>query len=375
MSEPCEYRMADPAEFPELDRDFYDQSRGWFEARGFRFLGDRENVSLSRRDPSRRTFIRSIVSADGTILVYAYHIRTLTSGSTADTKTLGLETELSDGTFITTVSSTVQPVLTLRIPGIDSERYPATFSPEELLRRHHERLAGPLVHRPHLTATRIASMEECIQFQWRMQEVISKFAADWQRDKAEKEAYDRAVEERRAASPPPTETGGPISKRSAFRAFIAALKKQWRLTFPFVHRLTEPTGGLPMASTFYAGAAKPSGWHVFLWFQHSDKPWRVGQFTINVILSADQCSPLRGRDPPTEGLAAQSGEGSYRIGHVLIGKDKWWYLKDYPPDPLAPRLKAEWRPTTYADFDRLIREAVADVSRDVEAVFRILGLM
>jgi hypothetical protein len=38
-SEPYEYRIVQPSEFPELDHQFYDSFRSWLEAQGFRFLG------------------------------------------------------------------------------------------------------------------------------------------------------------------------------------------------------------------------------------------------------------------------------------------------------------------------------------------------
>jgi hypothetical protein len=48
MPEPYEFRMVNPDEFPELDREFYDHYRHGFESRGFRFLGDREDVLAGR---------------------------------------------------------------------------------------------------------------------------------------------------------------------------------------------------------------------------------------------------------------------------------------------------------------------------------------
>jgi hypothetical protein len=174
-SEPYEYRMVQPSEFPELDSEFYDRARSWFEARGFRFLGDRENVTLSRIMPRARTFIRTMVSADGTIFGGAYHVKLQqVRGLPAEARIIEFETELSDGTFVTT-SNAPATARTLEVSGIDAERFPGETSPDELLRTHRERLAGVAESRPPLTATRLKTMEDVISFQRRMQALGAKY--------------------------------------------------------------------------------------------------------------------------------------------------------------------------------------------------------
>jgi hypothetical protein len=173
QSEPYEYRVVDAAEFPDLDHSFYDACWSWFEANGFRFLADRENVTLSQLFPAQRTFIRTVVSGDGSILGLAHHIQTATRGFLRDIKTVGFETELSDGTFVTT-SNTSEAARTLPIPGIDSLRCPQATPIAELLRIHRERLANSMRSKPFLSATCIRTMENCIHFQHRMQAVSSK---------------------------------------------------------------------------------------------------------------------------------------------------------------------------------------------------------
>ena len=160
-----------------------------------------------------------------------------------------------------------------------------------------------------------------------------------------------------------------MAERSAFRDFIRELKKDWRVTFPSVRPLEERLSpSMPKASTFYAGIARPLGMHIFLNFQHSSKPWEVGEFTINVI-------PSKRKGPP-EGfgwLRAPKGaelyEGSHRIGRLVGGTDKWWHLKRYRR-PIGTEV---WRPSSYDDYDAVLREAVADVTHDVGAVLRRLG--
>jgi hypothetical protein len=168
-SEPYEYRMVQPLEFPELDSEFYDRARSWFQAQGFRFLGDRENVTLSRIMPQARTFIRTMVSADGTIFGGAYHVKLQrVRGLPAEARVIEFETEFSDGTFVTT-SNAPATARTLEVSGIHAERFPGETSADELLRTHRERLAGVAESRPPLTATRLKTMDDVISFQRRMQ--------------------------------------------------------------------------------------------------------------------------------------------------------------------------------------------------------------
>jgi mRNA-degrading endonuclease toxin of MazEF toxin-antitoxin module len=374
-----EYRWVDAADFPNLDREFYDETQAALESLGFRWLGDRENLTLTKAFPKLRTFVRAMVSADGTISSYHYHIQAITPKGTRNIQTIELGSELSDGTFLTT-SNSLQSAPGTTYPGIDSKRHAAATSPDELLCDHRERL---LTARSGLTVTRTASREDDLQFQWRMQALQAKQPTPAQAsvdkrlaDEELKAESLRALMRRITVSGSlPADSVTPETGR--FLALITALKKQWELTFPFVRPLARPAGRLPcsMESTFYAGTAQPSGWHVFLWFQPSDQPSKVDDFTLNVILCADPDSPPGRTDPPKEDFARQSSEGIYRIGGLTQGKDKWWHLKDDDPSQLVPRLIAEWRPTTFADFDIVLRETVADVTRHVAEALRPLKLI
>jgi hypothetical protein len=160
-----------------------------------------------------------------------------------------------------------------------------------------------------------------------------------------------------------------MSKPSAFRDFIAAIKRRWRSEHPFIRPLTDGRGNLPKASSFYAGVARPTGLHVFLYFQHSSKAWQVGQFTINVVLARDEGSPKRSG----MGDMAEDGqllEGPHRIGPILGRRDKWWFLKDGRPGIVTE----DWRASSYADPDAVLGAAVDDVTRDVLAALRKLGV-
>ena len=383
MPERYEYRWVDAAEFP-LDQEFYDQTQAALESLGFRLLGDRENLTLTRAFPKLRTFVRAMVSGDGTISSFHYHLQSVTPKRTLNIQTIELGSELSDGTFLTTTNS-LQSAPGTTTPGVDCKRHAAATSPDELLRDHRERLDTALAARPSLAVTRTASREDDLQFQWRMQALQAKQPTPAQAsvdsrllDEELKAESLRALMRRTLVSASlPAGAATPAPESGLFLALITALKQQWELTFPFVRPLTEPAGRLPcsLESTLYAGTARPSGWHVYLWFQPSDEPARVDEFTLNVILCADPDSPPGQWDPPKEDFMRQSSEGIHRIGGLADGKDKWWHLKDDDPSKLVPRLIADWRPTTFADFDIVLRETVGDVTRHVAEVLRRLGLI
>jgi hypothetical protein len=54
---------------------------------------------------------------------------------------------------------------------------------------------------------------------------------------------------------------------------------------------------------------------------------------------------------------------------VLYGKDKWWHLKDSQTSPLV----ISWRPVDFEDGEKILGEAVQDMSGDVGRVLRELG--
>jgi hypothetical protein len=164
-AESHDYRIVAPSDFPQLDHAFYDRMRSWFESQGFRFLGDFHNVTLAHIVPESRAFYRTLVSADGTILGAATHTRIKVRDSHRNFRTIEFETELSDGTFVTTSNAALRlPTF----PGIQSERLSAEIPPDEILRIHYERLARIRDSHPDFAATKLETIEDIIAFQRRM---------------------------------------------------------------------------------------------------------------------------------------------------------------------------------------------------------------
>jgi hypothetical protein len=159
-----------------------------------------------------------------------------------------------------------------------------------------------------------------------------------------------------------------MAEKSIFREFISTLRKKWKNEQASIRPLMEARGRLPKASTFYAGVSRFSGQHVYLYFQHSNKAWEVGRFTVNFVLSMDEQNPQWGI--PKHEPASHFGDGSHRIGHLNGTKDKWWHLKQ-DDDPI---ITEAWRPSSYEKTDVILSEAVGDVTKDVLSALRLLDV-
>src|ERR1051325_7305873 len=72
--EPHELARVSPAAFPEADLEFYDRARVAFERRGYRWLADVEDLTLTRIYPQNRTFLRLFVDAGSMIRASVYHL-------------------------------------------------------------------------------------------------------------------------------------------------------------------------------------------------------------------------------------------------------------------------------------------------------------
>ena len=100
--------------------------------------------------------------------------------------------------------------------------------------------------------------------------------------------------------------------------------------------------------------------HVVVTFQASLKPWRVGEFTINVHISND--FELFNLDPFARERFAQFDVGFYRLSS-MSDRDKWWCLE---PVTSESQFDEYWRPSSYDDDSLVVQEALADVRSDLE---------
>jgi hypothetical protein len=72
--EPHELARVSPAAFPEADLEYYDRARGELEAKGYTWIADVEDLTLSRIYPQSRTFMRLFVDAGRMIRANVYHL-------------------------------------------------------------------------------------------------------------------------------------------------------------------------------------------------------------------------------------------------------------------------------------------------------------
>ena len=72
--EPHELVPVSAEAFPEADLDFYDRARRELEAKGYGYIADVEDLTLSRIYPHNRTFLRLFVDAGRMIRASAYHL-------------------------------------------------------------------------------------------------------------------------------------------------------------------------------------------------------------------------------------------------------------------------------------------------------------
>lgn len=137
-----EYAEVDPDDFKYLDLKYYERTWEKLRDEGFRFLGDIEDVTLSQVHPRMRSFIRCLVSGDGSVMAGIYHVRPrgwwrvlVWFGLLKQTRVLDLETEFTDGCFVCTSNAEQAAMMTLP-DELMPEFYGDITEPAELLEIH-----------------------------------------------------------------------------------------------------------------------------------------------------------------------------------------------------------------------------------------------
>jgi hypothetical protein len=143
----------------------------------------------------------------------------------------------------------------------------------------------------------------------------------------------------------------------------------WADEWPSVQPIEAAIGhSLRKSNTFEARDRPTNAPRLYLWFQHSCYPWAVGDFTVNLVL-ADPGATEPSLRLGLPGDFAQLVHGSYRLGDLIYGLDKWWCLRNNDrPYPMT------WRAQSYGDETDVFREALADVSRDLRIACARVGI-
>ncbi|MFN7138314.1 MAG: hypothetical protein ACK4UN_03130 [Limisphaerales bacterium] len=144
-----EYQTSDLKNYPHVDRGFYDRTRALLESEGFIYLEDSEDMSLAavKGNVFKPVPIRCMVSNDGVIMAGIYHAKIsaiwlrvlLFILRKRVGKTIDLETEFLDGSFVCTSNAAMAGAM--KLPQlIDSELHPIDTPCAVLLERHRARV-------------------------------------------------------------------------------------------------------------------------------------------------------------------------------------------------------------------------------------------
>ncbi len=167
--EPHELVRVTPQSFPEADLEFYERAKKELESRRYRFIGDVEDLTLSRIYPQNRTFLRLFVDAGGMIRASAYHLHPrgvvisllqLVQLFPRHLRVVELVSEVQ-GTFL--VTSNTHGVDRLEPPPeAKVERLPLATPVGEIVARHEARITEAVKRYPERAPVSFESLEEII---------------------------------------------------------------------------------------------------------------------------------------------------------------------------------------------------------------------
>jgi hypothetical protein len=176
---PHEFRIVQPREFRDVDHDFYDRVRKYFEReQQFRHLADIEDLTATREFPKMRTFLRVMVGDAGATQVACYHLKMrgvfrlmqIVGALPKNVKTIDLETEMSDGTFIVTANAEGVDT-TGAVAGVARFLHPRETTPADLLEMHRQQVQQACRRDPGLQPVRVNTLDDLIASQHRLQAI------------------------------------------------------------------------------------------------------------------------------------------------------------------------------------------------------------
>ena len=201
-----EYRRANGADMRGLDRRFYESATAALAAAGFRPLGDVVDATSERAVTWARAVVRVMVREDGTVTAGIYHLKfrgfprllQWLGVAPRDTRFVSLETELADGTFVTTGNDR-EINTTSKVPGVARLQLTVRTPPEVLLSEHARNLRHVLSCKPGVQPLALRTLKEVLESQNRLEELKSAHRASPQ--------FDMAAEVERSSGGEPTYEG------------------------------------------------------------------------------------------------------------------------------------------------------------------------
>jgi hypothetical protein len=167
--EPHELSRVTPAAFPEADLEFYDRARSELEAKGYTWIADVEDLTLTRIYPQNRTFMRLFVDAGRMIRANVYHLHPrgvvvsllqLVQLYPRHLRVVELVTEIG-GTFV--VTSNTHGVDRLEPPPeAKVERLPLNAKLLDVVARHESRITDALRAHPERAPTSFEAYDDVI---------------------------------------------------------------------------------------------------------------------------------------------------------------------------------------------------------------------
>jgi hypothetical protein len=171
-----EYREATDADFTPLDRGRYESATQELAGLGFRHLGDLVDATIEKLT-GVRPVIRTFASHDGTTLAGIYHLKTAMLNRGAGGAVpfyCDLETEFSDGTFLSTSNSEGSD-LTTPPPGLHKLRRPIGTPISEMLKDHEAEKQKLLAAKEGESCVASLTLADAIELQKRQQAAKNAF--------------------------------------------------------------------------------------------------------------------------------------------------------------------------------------------------------
>lgn len=167
--EPHELVRVSPEAFPEADLDFYDRAREELTSKGYTFLADVEDLTLSRIYPHNRTFLRLCVDPGRMVRASVYHLHPrgvvvsllqLVQLFPRHLRVVELVTEVH-GRFLVT-SNTASVDRLEPPPEAKVERMPLGTPVLSVVKRHESRITELLREHPERAPVSFETLEEVI---------------------------------------------------------------------------------------------------------------------------------------------------------------------------------------------------------------------
>lgn len=162
-----------------LDRAFYEAQTSAFVRAGFREMGDYIDETIEASISWSKSVIRALLSDDGTMMAAIYCVRFsgvmwLLTPLLGRHKVIELESELDDGSFVTT-STAVSAGKTLEFPGISRRFLAPATTVDELITAHRIHVGEIVAIRRGTTPRTFHTAEELFESQDRIQLLKNAF--------------------------------------------------------------------------------------------------------------------------------------------------------------------------------------------------------